>query len=147
MPENYDKFVAETDPISTGAMDQFEFLVKPDAAASASEQDEDAATSGMAFPGGINGCCCEDDEGFKTPTLPGQRIPLDIKQCPPVPRKPRRIPARAKIRKPWGRGRRLLLDFTSEVEAMFPLAIRKNFRRKIEPSKVTSQEGVGNKLS
>lgn len=145
MPDNYNKFIAEKGLISTCPMDQFDFLVKPNAAASASERDEDTATNSTALPGGGHN---EDDEGFKTPTSPHQMIPLAIEHCPPAPRKPRAIPARAKIRKASGRGRRLHLDLSDEVEALFPHIIRKNFRRMIEPTKVpSSEENVENKLS
>ncbi|KAL4394485.1 cyclin-dependent protein kinase inhibitor SMR3 [Arachis duranensis] len=30
-----------------------------------------------------------DDDGFKTPTSMDQRIPIESKQCPPAPRKPK----------------------------------------------------------
>ncbi|KAK4780560.1 hypothetical protein SAY87_016666 [Trapa incisa] len=130
MPENNENFIPEMDPFfKSSTMDPFKFLVKANG-----EQHEDAATSGTNFAGSwqpkkVNGACSEDDDGFKTPTSFDQRIPLETKQCPPAPRKPRAIPAMVKIRKPSGCSRRLLTDWTSELETMFPLAIRKKIRR------------------
>ncbi|OWM68809.1 hypothetical protein CDL15_Pgr024996 [Punica granatum] len=145
-PENSSgkfKIPEKDDSIPIIAMDQFDFLVKPRPATSTPEREEETTTNPTA--------CDEYDEGFKTPTSSDHRIiPLaTTTQCPPAPRKPRAVPAaKAKIRKPSSRGRRILLDFSNEVEALFPLTIRKNFRRKIvDDSSKVKEEDVEKKLS
>lgn len=79
--------------------------------------------------GGLDAVAGEDEEGFKTPPLPQHRIPA-LKECPAAPRKPRNITPSWKKKKKKSElmmsPRLLLLDDSNEVEAMFPLAIRRN---------------------
>ncbi|XP_058201631.1 cyclin-dependent protein kinase inhibitor SMR10-like [Rhododendron vialii] len=58
----------------------------------------------------------EDEDGFRTPTCLEQRIPL-VPQCPPAPRKPKSTPSR---KRKWAFGGGIILDSSSEVEALFP---------------------------
>lgn len=62
----------------------------------------------------------EEEDGFRTPTSLDQRIPL-ISQCPPAPRKPKSIPSR-KRKSAYGGGI-MIIDLSSEVEALFPSSI------------------------
>ncbi|OMO91242.1 hypothetical protein COLO4_18500 [Corchorus olitorius] len=72
----------------------------------------------------------EDDDGFKTPTCLDQKIPAMLK-CPPAPRKPKALPISPAKRKANFR-RRILLDFTKEIESLFPPALLADLGNKIK---------------
>lgn len=61
----------------------------------------------------------EDGDGFRTPTCLKQRIPL-VPQFPPAPRKPKSTPSR---KRKWACGGGIILDSSSEVEALFPSSL------------------------
>lgn len=70
----------------------------------------------------------EDNDGCKTPTSLDHTISALI--CPPAPRKAKSIPS--KKRKASSSQRRILLDYSSEVESMFPKAILADFGKKMK---------------
>lgn len=61
----------------------------------------------------------DDDDGFKTPTSLGHKIPA-ILQCPPAPRKPKTIPLMTKRK---AARQRILLDLSNDIESLFPTAL------------------------
>ncbi|KAG4191507.1 hypothetical protein ERO13_A07G098000v2 [Gossypium hirsutum] len=69
-----------------------------------------------------------NNDGFKTPTSSDHKIPVILK-CPPAPRKPKSLPISPK-RKAFGR--RILLDFTKEMESLFPPALLADLGNKIK---------------
>ncbi|GMI97101.1 hypothetical protein like AT2G28870 [Hibiscus trionum] len=71
----------------------------------------------------------EDDDGFKTPTSLDHKIP-GILKCPPAPRKPKSLPILSAKRKAFRR--RILLDFTKEMECLFPPALLADLGNKIK---------------
>lgn len=73
----------------------------------------------------------EDNDGCKTPTSLEQKIPLMI--CPPAPRKAKSVPS--KKRKALSSQRRILLDYSSEVESMFPKALLADLGNKIKKAR------------
>ncbi|KAK1357279.1 cyclin-dependent protein kinase inhibitor SMR3 [Heracleum sosnowskyi] len=75
----------------------------------------------------------EDNDGCKTPTSLEQKISSVI--CPPAPRKAKSIPS--KKRKAMA-CRRSLLDFSTEVESMFPEALQADFGKKIKKVRTTN---------
>ncbi|KAE8733748.1 hypothetical protein F3Y22_tig00000991pilonHSYRG00024 [Hibiscus syriacus] len=70
------------------------------------------------------------EDGFKTPTCLGHRIPA-ILECPPAPRKPKSLPIRSSKRKAFCR-RILQLDLTKEKECLFPPALLADLGNKIK---------------
>ncbi|XP_058199569.1 cyclin-dependent protein kinase inhibitor SMR14-like [Rhododendron vialii] len=70
----------------------------------------------------------EGDDTCTTPTSVDQRIPL-ILLCPPAPRKPKSAKRKA------ADSRRIRLDFSSEVEALFPLSVIADFGGKIKKAR------------
>lgn len=71
----------------------------------------------------------EEDNGVcKTPTSLDQKISVLI--CPPAPRKAKSVPS--KKRKGLSSQRRILLDYSSEVESMFPEAVLADLGNKIK---------------
>lgn len=72
-----------------------------------------------------------NDIGCKTPTSLEHKIPSFI--CPPAPTKPKSIPSNK--RKPMS-CRRSLLDFSTELESMFPQTLLADLAKKIK--KVTT---------
>ncbi|KAL8116057.1 hypothetical protein AgCh_022518 [Apium graveolens] len=76
----------------------------------------------------------ENDIGCKTPTSLDQKISVFI--CPPAPRKAKPIPS--KKRKPVSSRPRILLDYSSEVESMFPKAILADFGKKIKRARTAN---------
>lgn len=69
-----------------------------------------------------------DDEECSTPTSTDRRIPL-VFPCPPAPRKPK--PAKRKA----ADSRPVWLDFSKEVEALFPLSVIADFGGKIKKAR------------
>lgn len=69
-----------------------------------------------------------DDHTCTTPTSVDQRIPL-ILSCPPAPRKPKSAKRKA------ADSRRIRLDFSREVEALFPLSVIADFGGKIKKAR------------
>ena len=67
------------------------------------------------------------DDGSKTPTSSDCNIPVFF-QCPPAPRKPKSLPS-TKRKSPR---RRVLLDLSNEVAALFPPALAANLGGKIK---------------
>lgn len=70
----------------------------------------------------------EGDDTCTTPTSVDQRIPL-ILSCPPAPRKPKSAKRKA------ADSRRIRLDFSREVEALFPLSVIADFGGKIKKAR------------
>lgn len=70
----------------------------------------------------------EDGDGFRTPTCLEQRIPL-VPQCPPAPRKPKSTPSR---KRKWACGGGIILDSSSEVEALFPSSLAADLGGKVK---------------
>lgn len=68
------------------------------------------------------------DHTCTTPTSVDQRIPL-ILSCPPAPRKPKSAKRKA------ADSRRIRLDFSREVEALFPLSVIADFGGKIKKAR------------
>ncbi|OMO67757.1 hypothetical protein CCACVL1_20340 [Corchorus capsularis] len=74
----------------------------------------------------------EDDDGFKTPTCLDQKIPAMLK-CPPAPRKPKALPIiSSSAKRKANFRRRILLDFTKEIESLFPPALLADLGNKIK---------------
>ncbi|KAL8089709.1 hypothetical protein AgCh_039262 [Apium graveolens] len=75
----------------------------------------------------------EDKDGYKTPTSLEQKVALLI--CPPAPRKAKSIPSK----KPKVMScQRSLLDFSGEVESMFPEALLQDLGKKIKKVRTTN---------
>ncbi|XP_042474839.1 cyclin-dependent protein kinase inhibitor SMR10-like [Macadamia integrifolia] len=76
----------------------------------------------------------EDDDGFRTPTTLDHRIPaVNIKQCPPAPRKPNSNPKRKASSSSFTTRRQLFpLDLSQEIESLFPPALLADLGRKIK---------------
>ncbi|XP_022731607.1 cyclin-dependent protein kinase inhibitor SMR3-like [Durio zibethinus] len=68
------------------------------------------------------------NDGFKTPTSLDHKIPVMLK-CPPAPKKPKSLPISPK-RKAFRP--RILLDFTKEIESLFPPALLADLGNKIK---------------
>lgn len=73
----------------------------------------------------------KDDEGGDTCTTPtslDRRIPV-VPPCPPAPRKPKSVKRKA------ANSRRILLDYSSEVESLFPVCVVADFGGKIKKAR------------
>ncbi|GMJ08464.1 hypothetical protein HRI_004515600 [Hibiscus trionum] len=79
----------------------------------------------------------DDDDGFKTPTSLDHKIPA-MEQCPPAPRKPKPPPSNKRKPSP-SRGastnRNLQLDFSKEVESLFPCHLLDDMHRKVKKAR------------
>ncbi|KAL1827558.1 hypothetical protein ACET3Z_005970 [Daucus carota] len=74
----------------------------------------------------------QDNGGCRTPTSTEQKIPTMI--CPSAPRKARPVPSR---KRRANSSCRILLDFSSEVESMFPEAVLADLGNKIKRVRTT----------
>ncbi|XVE96869.1 hypothetical protein REPUB_Repub02eG0260700 [Reevesia pubescens] len=72
----------------------------------------------------------DDDEGFKTPTSLDHKIPV-IKECPPAPRKPKSNQRTASPSCSSRIRRNLQLDFSQELDSLFPEPFLADLHRKV----------------
>ncbi|GMJ10733.1 hypothetical protein HRI_004742500 [Hibiscus trionum] len=91
----------------------------------------DGERSKLKWPcsGEFNVADDENDDGFKTPTCLDHKIPAILK-CPPAPRKLKSLPIISAKRK--ASRRRILLDFTKEMESLFPPPLLADLGNKIK---------------
>ncbi|KAK8662825.1 hypothetical protein V6N13_024712 [Hibiscus sabdariffa] len=78
-----------------------------------------------------------DDDGFKTPTSLDHKIPV-MKQCPPLPRKPKPPPSNKRKPSPSPSSstcRNLQLDFSKEVDSLFPTDFLAHMHRKVKKAR------------
>ncbi|KAE8728005.1 armadillo/beta-catenin repeat family protein [Hibiscus syriacus] len=118
---NFQDVIVDDDDESTQQQQQKQELVL----------DEDGEKGKLKLPcsGEFNVGEDGNDDGFKTPTCLGQRIPASLK-CPPAPRKPKYVPIISSKRKAVRR--RILLDLTKEMECLFPPALLADLGNKIK---------------